>query len=63
MAAFDGAFKDGKEFDEEVKLLGIDMGTEELNPFTGAIGTSEQCWTRRESMTSILYDPAPLTNG
>ena len=62
MAAFDGAFKDGKEFDEEVKLLGIDMGTEEPNPFPGAIGAFE-CWTRRESMTSILCHPAPLTNG
>jgi enterochelin esterase-like enzyme len=36
--AFDGAFKDGAAFNQKVKLLWIGMGTEEPNPFPGAIG-------------------------
>lgn len=36
--AFDGAFKDGRDFNRRVKLLWIGMGTEEPNPFPGAIG-------------------------
>jgi para-nitrobenzyl esterase len=36
--AFDGLFKDGAAFNEKVRLLWIGMGTEEPNPFPGAIG-------------------------
>lgn len=36
--AFDGAFKDGEDFNRKVRLLWIGMGTEEPNPFPGAIG-------------------------
>ncbi len=36
--AFNGAFKNGEEFNKKVKLLWIGMGTEEPNPFPGAIG-------------------------
>ena len=36
--AFNGAFKDGEDFNRKVKLLWIGMGTEEPNPFPGAIG-------------------------
>jgi len=36
--AFNGLFKDGAAFNEKVKLLWIGMGTEEPNPFPGAIG-------------------------
>jgi para-nitrobenzyl esterase len=36
--AFDGLFKDGAAFSAKVKLLWIGMGTQEPNPFPGAIG-------------------------
>lgn len=36
--AFNGAFKDGDAFSQKVKLLWIGKGTEEPNPFPGAIG-------------------------
>ncbi len=36
--AFNGVFKDGAAFNEKVKLLWIGMGTQEPNPFPGAIG-------------------------
>jgi len=36
--AFDGLFKDGAAFNDKVRLLWIGMGTEEPNPFPGAIG-------------------------
>ena len=36
--AFNGAFKDGEDFNKKVRLLWIGMGTEEPNPFPGAIG-------------------------
>jgi len=36
--AFNGIFKDGAAFNEKVKLLWIGMGTQEPNPFPGAIG-------------------------
>ena len=36
--AFNGAFKDGEGFNQQVKLLWIGMGTAEPNPFPGAIG-------------------------
>jgi enterochelin esterase family protein len=36
--AFNGTFKDGAAFNAKVKLLWIGMGTEEPNPFPGAIG-------------------------
>jgi enterochelin esterase family protein len=35
---FNGIFKDGAAFNEKVKLLWIGMGTQEPNPFPGAIG-------------------------
>ena len=38
VTAFGGAFKDGKEFNAKVNLLWIGMGTEEPDPFPGAIG-------------------------
>ena len=37
--AFDGRFKDTKAFNAQVKLLWLGMGTEEPNPFPGAIGS------------------------
>jgi para-nitrobenzyl esterase len=37
-AAFGGVFKDGAAFNDKVKLLWLGMGTEEPNPFPGAIG-------------------------
>ena len=37
-AAFGGVFKDGAAFNNKVKLLWLGMGTEEPNPFPGAIG-------------------------
>ncbi len=37
--AFNGFFKDGAAFNNKVKLLWIGMGTEEPNPFPGAIGS------------------------
>lgn len=36
--AFNALFKDGAAFNEKVRLLWIGMGTEEPNPFPGAIG-------------------------
>ena len=36
--AFNGLFKNGAAFNEKVKVLWIGMGTEEPNPFPGAIG-------------------------
>jgi para-nitrobenzyl esterase len=36
--AFGGLFKDGAAFNEKVHLLWIGMGTQEPNPFPGAIG-------------------------
>lgn len=36
--AFHGIFKDGAAFNSKVKLLWLGMGTEEPNPFPGAIG-------------------------
>jgi enterochelin esterase-like enzyme len=36
--AFDAAFKDGEDFNSKVTLLWIGMGTEEPDPFPGAIG-------------------------
>lgn len=36
--AFNGTFKDGAAFNEKVKLLWLGMGTQEPNPFPGAIG-------------------------
>jgi para-nitrobenzyl esterase len=36
--AFIGMFKDGAAFNEKVKLLWLGMGTQEPNPFPGAIG-------------------------
>jgi enterochelin esterase-like enzyme len=36
--AFGGVFKDGTAFNQRVKLLWLGMGTEEPNPFPGAIG-------------------------
>ena len=36
--AFNGAFKDGDAFNKKVKLLWIGKGTEEPDPFPGAIG-------------------------
>ena len=36
--AFNGVFKDGAAFNAKVKLLWLGMGTEEPNPFPGAIG-------------------------
>jgi len=36
--AFNGAFKDGEDFNKKVKVLFIGKGTEEPNPFPGAIG-------------------------
>jgi enterochelin esterase-like enzyme len=36
--AFDGLFKDGAAFNQKVRLLWIGMGTQEPNPFPGAIG-------------------------
>jgi len=37
--AFNGVFKDGAAFNSSVKLLWLGMGTEEPNPFPGAIGS------------------------
>jgi para-nitrobenzyl esterase len=37
--AFNGAFKDGAAFNGKVKLLWLGMGTQEPNPFPGAIGS------------------------
>ena len=37
--AFNGVFKDGPAFNARVKLLWLGMGTEEPNPFPGAIGS------------------------
>jgi para-nitrobenzyl esterase len=37
--AFGGVFKDGAAFNQKVKLLWLGMGTEEPNPFPGAIGS------------------------
>jgi para-nitrobenzyl esterase len=36
--AFNGIFKDGAAFNAKVRLLWLGMGTEEPNPFPGAIG-------------------------
>jgi para-nitrobenzyl esterase len=36
--AFNGTFKDGAAFNQKVKLLWLGMGTQEPNPFPGAIG-------------------------
>ena len=36
--AFHGIFKDGAAFSSKVKLLWLGMGTDEPNPFPGAIG-------------------------
>ena len=36
--AFDGVFRDGAALNRKIKLLWIGMGTEEPNPFPGAIG-------------------------
>jgi enterochelin esterase family protein len=36
--AFNGTFKDGAAFNAKVKLLWIGMGTQEPDPFPGAIG-------------------------
>ena len=36
--AFGGVFKDGAAFNDKVKLLWLGMGTQEPNPFPGAIG-------------------------
>jgi enterochelin esterase family protein len=36
--AFNGTFKDGAAFNTKVKLLWLGMGTQEPNPFPGAIG-------------------------
>jgi enterochelin esterase family protein len=36
--AFNGVFKDGAAFNNKVKLLWLGMGTQEPNPFRGAIG-------------------------
>jgi enterochelin esterase family protein len=36
--AFNGAFKDGAALNKKIKLFWIGMGTEEPNPFPGAIG-------------------------
>ncbi len=38
VTAFNGLFKEGAAFNEKVKVLWIGMGTEEPNPFPGAIG-------------------------
>jgi para-nitrobenzyl esterase len=37
--AFGGIFKDGAAFNQKVKLLWLGMGTNEPNPFPGAIGS------------------------
>jgi para-nitrobenzyl esterase len=37
--AFNGTFKDGAAFNAKVKLLWLGMGTDEPNPFPGAIGS------------------------
>jgi len=36
--AFNGVFKEGTAFNDKVKLLWLGMGTQEPNPFPGAIG-------------------------
>jgi len=37
--AFNGVFRNGAAFNDKVKLLWLGMGTEEPNPFPGAIGS------------------------
>jgi hypothetical protein len=61
--AFDGLFKDGAAFNEKVKLLWIGMGTEEPNPFSGAIGAFRAMFDKAVTSTSTSLRPALLTSG
>ena len=57
--AFNGTFKDGAAFNEKVKLLWLGMGTEEPNPFPGAIGAFRAMLDKQE--IKYVYFSSPST--
>lgn len=57
--AFGGVFKDGAAFNQKVKLLWLGMGTQEPNPFPGAIGAF--CAMLDEAGVKYVYFSSPGT--
>ncbi len=53
--AFNGTFKDGAAFNAKVKLLWIGMGTQEPDPFPGAIGAF-RAMLEKANIKHVFYE-------